>query len=29
MQHDSKLSKKTTREGTKYDKIGIQVFKLN
>jgi hypothetical protein len=26
MQHDSKLSEKTTREGTKHDKIGIQVL---
>jgi hypothetical protein len=26
MQHDSNLSEKTTREGTKYDKIGIQVL---
>jgi hypothetical protein len=26
MQHDSKLSEKTTREGTKHDKIGFQVL---
>jgi hypothetical protein len=26
MQHDSKLSEKATRKGTKYDKIEIQVL---
>jgi hypothetical protein len=29
MRHDSKLSENATREGTKYDKIGFQIFKLN
>jgi hypothetical protein len=29
MQHDSKLSEKITREGTKYDKIGNSNSKLN
>jgi hypothetical protein len=29
MQHDSKLTEKITREGTKYDKIGNLNFKLN
>jgi hypothetical protein len=29
MQHDSKLSDKITREGTKYDKIDNLKFKLN
>jgi hypothetical protein len=29
MQHDSKLSEKATKEGTKYDKIEFENFKLN
>jgi hypothetical protein len=28
MQHDSKLSEKITREGTKYDKISNLIFKV-